>query len=69
MVMPARLGCRSARSGSTAATVSSRASLPSSMSCRMTVAMKVLLMLPMRKWSSSAAGRFPATSARPYACW
>ena len=47
--------------------VSSSASLPSSTSCRITVAVKVLLTLAMRKWSSVAIGAAVRRSAIPCA--
>ena len=44
---------------------SSRASLPSSTSCRMTVDVIVLVLLPMRKWSSIDIGTSLPSSAVP----
>lgn len=49
-------------------TGSSRASFPSSTSCRMTVAVIVLVTLPMRMWFSAAVGVLVARSPMPMVC-
>ena len=54
--------------GAASASVASSASLPSSTSWSLTtVAVNVLVALPIRKLSSMLAARPPATSAVPYA--
>ena len=65
-VMSAMSGYEPARSGSTSAIVSSRASAPASTSWRAQVAVNVFVMLPTREWSSTVASA-PPPSASPYA--
>ena len=64
-VMSAMSGCSVARSGNRSATVSSKDRSPSSIICRITVAVSVLVMLPMGMLSSADAGSAPSLASVP----